>query len=86
MRTRSVVIILCFFGCQASTEPKQTLITLLDPPRTHLHFTNTLVFSEDFNIIDYLYFYVDSGIISDESNWSTGVSIADVNVDGWLDI
>jgi len=104
------------------------LFTLLDPARTHLNFTNSLVSENDFNIIDYLYFYdgggvalgdvnqddlpdvfltgnqvsdrlflnqggfqfkditQSAGISSDESSWSTGVSMADINGDGWLDI
>lgn len=126
MRIKSVLLLILLAGCQRDSE--SPLFTLLGQSRTGVTFNNTLVPEEDFNIIDYLYFYDGggvaigdinndelpdlfftgnqvsdrlylnqgefrfqditeaAGIISEEDSWSTGVTMADVNADGWLDI
>jgi hypothetical protein len=104
-----------------------TLFRELSPRQTGIHFANTLTETEDFNIIEYLYFYNGAGVaigdinndglpdifftanqlpnklylnkgnlqfeditekagILSDNNWKTGVTMADVNGDGWLDI
>lgn len=127
MRNSYVLLLAILMGCSRAG-PDNTLFTLLDGDRTGVYFSNTLVPEDDFNIIDYLYFYdgggvaigdinndrlpdilltgnqvsdrlylnrgdlrfedvtESAGISSSENTWSTGVSMADVNGDGWLDI
>ena len=113
-------------GC--NTKPRtDTLFDLLPSSKTGISFENTLTEDEDFNIIDYLYFYNGGGVavgdvnndglvdiyfssnqasnklylnkgnlkfeditekagVGASGNWKTGVTMADVNADGLLDI
>jgi len=114
-----------YLSCQTSTHEK--LFIDLSAEETGLYFTNRLSNSEEFNIIDYLYYYDGGGVaigdinndglsdiylVSNEGDnalylnlgemnfqdisesagvkspglWKTGVSMADVNGDGLLDI
>ena len=126
MRINCVLLLTLLLGC--SSERKDRLFTRLDQSRTGIEFINTLIPEDDFNILDYLYFYDGGGVAigdlnndslpdivltgnqvsdrlylnqgdfrfrdvteaagihSEENSWSTGVTIADVNGDGWLDI
>ncbi len=129
MRISGIVTLLIFLiGCRNGLDPDTALFTLLDQDHTQVDFSNTLIPEEDFNIIDYLYYYdgggvaigdinnddlpdlyltgnqvsdqlflnqgnfkfqditEKAGVTSDQNTWSTGVSMADVNGDGWLDI
>ena len=56
-------------------EKAQTMFVALSPSETNVEFENTLHQSEDFNIIEYLYFYNGGG-----------VSVGDINNDGLTDI
>ncbi len=112
-------------GCRPETP--NTFFTLLRPSDTHVRFKNTLKETNQFNIIEYLYFNNGGGVaagdinndglpdlyftssqgsnrlylnegnfrfkditkqagVDGEGNWSTGVTMADVNGDGLLDI
>jgi len=103
------------------------LFTLLSPASTHVTFTNTLIESEELNVISYQYLYNGGGVaigdinndllpdifftgnhsgdhlylnkgdmvfedislqsgVAEISGWSSGVTMADVNADGLLDI
>lgn len=104
-----------------------TLFTLIPSSQSSVDFKNQLIENEDFNIIEYLYFYNGGGVaigdinddglpdiyfssnqganklylnkgdfkfeditsqagVAGEGNWKTGVTMADVNADGLLDI
>jgi len=111
-----------------NTKPRtDTLFNLLPSSETGISFENKLTDDEDFNIIEYLYFYNGGGVAVGDvnndglvdiyfssnqasnklylnkgnlkfedvtekagvgalGNWKTGVSMADVNADGLLDI
>lgn len=64
-------------SCSQKTEVKHTepLFESLSPKKTGVDFTNTLTETEEFNIIEYLYF-----------NNGGGVAVGDINNDGLLDI
>ena len=118
------VLIVLAASCQVK---KEKLFELLPSKETGVEFSNDLYFTEDENIIEYLYYYNGGGVsvsdinndglldlfftanqkpnalylnkgnfqfeeisisagIAQESNWSTGVNMADVNGDGYIDI
>ena len=120
-----IVTFLVLSGCDPA-DPT-TLFTLLPPSSSGLDFSNKLEETEEFNIIEYLYFNNGGGVaagdvnndgltdlyftsnqnknrlflnlgdlrfeditksagVSGDGDWSTGVSMADVNGDGLLDI
>lgn len=120
-------ILLLVFSCKQSKEGNNPLFTLLSPDSTNVHFVNQLTETEDFNIIEYLYFNNGAGVAAGDINndglvdlyftsnqnpgklylnkgnlrfeditksagvegqgdWKTGVTLADVNGDGLLDI
>jgi hypothetical protein len=128
---KSPVYILIMFLWIASCNPAEpaidALFSLLPPSSTKVDFTNRLIETEEFNMIEYLYFNNGGGVAAGDINndglvdlyftsnqqsnrlylnkgdlrfeeisqgagvagngdWSTGVSMADVNGDGWLDI
>ncbi len=119
-------LLLLVFSCKPEHE-EDTLFSLLPPSYSRIDFTNQLTETEDFNMIEYLYFNNGGGVaagdmnndgridlyftsnqgdnalflnkgdlqfediteqagVAGEGNWSTGVTMADVNGDGWLDI
>ena len=63
---------LLLWACDAN---KGEVFTILGPEETGLDFTNTVVESDDLNILDYLYFYNGGG-----------VAIGDINNDKLPDI
>jgi hypothetical protein len=111
-----------------SCKEEQTLFKVLQPNESGIQFTNTVVESEQENILNYEYFYNGGGVASGDFNndglvdlyltanqtdnklylnkgnlqfediteksgttgrknaWKTGVSVVDINADGWLDI
>ena len=71
---RFVFIGLMLFSC--SKAPQVTyLFEKLDPEKTGVKFSNQLIESKDFNIVEYLYFYNGGG-----------VAIGDINNDGLEDL
>lgn len=118
------VPMLLVMGCNDSPD---TLFTQVSPRQSNINFKNTLLETEEFNVLKYTYFYNGGGVaIGDVNNdgkpdiyfsgnmvashlyinqgdfqfenkaaeagveaaglWNTGVTMADVNQDGWLDI
>ncbi|MHA7131134.1 VCBS repeat-containing protein [Algoriphagus namhaensis] len=121
-----IYLLIFLFSCQKENQ-EPPLFELLPAEKTGVDFQNTLNSSEDFNIIEYLYFYNGGGVSTADFNndglvdifftgnqvsnelylnqgdfkfkkitesaglasagqWSTGVTTADVNGDGLLDI
>lgn len=123
-----VFYLLVFLFTNACSEKQpDTLFRQLTAEETGITFNNELIETEDFNIIEYLYYYNGGGVaigdinndelpdifftanqapnklylnkgglkfeditkqagIIEDWNWKTGVTMADVNGDGWLDI
>jgi enediyne biosynthesis protein E4 len=119
---------LVLVSCQTDKPPiSKTLFTLIPSSQSALNFKNELVENEDFNIIEYLYYYNGGGVamgdinndglsdlylssnqgsnklylnrggfafeditetagVAGSGNWKTGVTMADVNADGLLDV
>ena len=117
---------LFFFSCSNERNSDFPFDTL-DPSNSGIHFSNDLVDTDSFNIMQYLYYYNGGGVaagdlnndglvdlyftgnqvndalyinegelsfkdvsqasgINDHNGWSTGVTMVDINSDGWLDI
>ena len=121
-------LILTLVSCEQKERPNnQTLFYRVPSSESNIDFENTLKDSDDFNIIEYLYFYNGGGVsagdinndglvdlyfssnqesnklylnkgdfyfeditkkagVAGVGNWKTGVTMADVNADGLLDI
>jgi hypothetical protein len=121
------LLLILVFSCKPQTENKDSLFSKLSPKQTHIDFENRLSETEQFNIIQYLYFNNGAGVAAGDINndglvdlyftsnqqpnklflnkgnlkfediteaagvagkgdWKTGVTMADVNGDGLLDI
>jgi hypothetical protein len=122
------LLFLTFQACKpTNSSSEEVLFKMLPSDSTGITFSNQLFESEDFNIIQYLYYYNGGGVaagdinadglpdlfftanqlpnqlylnkgnfefenisrqagILQDSSWSTGVTMADVNADGLLDI
>jgi hypothetical protein len=111
-------------GCKQSNDK---LFTKVSASGSNINFKNVLVEDEEFNVLNYPYFYNGGGVavgdinndgltdifftgnmvknklylnkgnfefeditekstVADKQGWCTGVTMADVNADGWLDI
>lgn len=122
-----LAILLLLFSCKTGKKDNNPLFSLLPPDSTGIHFINQLTETEEFNIIEYLYFNNGAGVAAGDINndgltdlyfssnqnsnklylnkgnfsfedisksagvegtgdWKTGVTVADVNGDGLLDI
>ncbi len=115
------------FSCKPQVRENDVLLSLLSPAETRVDFVNQLTETEEFNIIEYLYFNNGAGVaagdinndglidlyftsnqesnklylnkgnlvfediteragVSGDGDWTTGVTMADVNGDDLLDI
>lgn len=128
---RGILPLLCIMllasACRPKEEERDVLFTLLSASQSGVDFTNQLTETEQFNMIEYLYFNNGAGVaagdinndglvdlyftanqqsnklylnkgnlqfeditfqagVLGEGDWSTGVTMADVNGDGFLDI
>jgi hypothetical protein len=122
-----LLVLLLISSCKKGEKEGNNLFTLLSPSVTHVDFRNQLTETEEFNIIEYLYFNNGAGVaagdinndgltdlyftsnqnpnklfinkgnlkfediteaagVSGTGDWKTGVTMADVNGDGFLDI
>ncbi|TAL74497.1 MAG: hypothetical protein EPN88_03745 [Bacteroidetes bacterium] len=122
-----LLMLLLVFSCKSEREKGNSLFSLLSPSVTNVDFVNQLTETEQFNIIEYLYFNNGAGVaagdinndglidlyftsnqkpnklylnkgnlkfeditdaagVAGKGNWKTGVTMADVNGDGFLDI
>ena len=122
-----LIILIFINSCKPEEKEKVELFSLLSPEITKVDFINQLTETEQFNIIQYLYFNNGAGVaagdinndglpdlyftssqnpnklflnkgnlrfeditnaagVSGEGDWKTGVTMADVNGDGLLDI
>jgi hypothetical protein len=72
-----VLSLFIFYSCTKNSDLEQenTLFVSLPPQKTGVDFINLLTETEEFNIIEYLYFYNGGG-----------VSVGDINNDGLIDI
>ena len=113
----------CFF---ISCNNKTTLFQLLSSSQTGIHFNNSVVEDDKYNVLEYMNIYTGAGVAAGDINndglvdlyfsgnqttgrlylnkgnfkfedvtekaglvtnrWCTGVSMVDINGDGWLDI
>lgn len=121
------VLLLPLVSCRENKTTADTLFEKISDAHTNIDFRNDLHEDDDFNIIEYLYFYNGGGVAAGDINndglpdlyftsnmgdnklylnkgdfkfeditakagvavaakWSTGVTMADVNGDGFLDI
>ena len=122
-----LAIVLINFTCRPRNGASKTLFYSLPVSESGIAFNNSLIESEDFNIIEYLYFYNGGGVavgdvnndglpdiyftsnqgsnklyinkgnlkfedvtdkagVADSMGWKTGVTMVDINADGWLDM
>lgn len=122
-----LTVLLMIFSCTRGEEETMELFSLLPPAVTNVDFINQLTETEQFNMIQYLYFNNGAGVaagdinndgltdlyftsnqnpnklylnkgkfkfeditqsagVEGEGDWKTGVTMADVNGDGLLDI
>lgn len=124
----AIVLTFLIKGCtKVERENNDKMFSRVNSNQTNVTFSNALLEDDDFNIVEYLYFYNGGGVsigdinndgLSDlyfasnqgknalylnmgnfefkniareagvevEGSWSTGVTMADVNGDGWLDL
>jgi hypothetical protein len=121
----SAALLLC--GCSRREKTEPTLFELVPSKQSGIEFVNNVRDTEQFNIIDYLYFYNGGGVaigdinndgladiyfssnqqpnklylnkgnftfeditekagVEGAGNWKTGVTMVDINLDGYLDI
>jgi enediyne biosynthesis protein E4 len=118
---------IAFVSCNQTGKTNTPLFKTLTSKETGLNFSNTLKYSNTFNLFKYMYFYNGSGVgaadfnndgltdlffgsnqsanqlylnegnlhfknitqqaaIPDDGGWTTGISVVDINNDGYMDI
>jgi len=73
--TLILLVLLLIFSCKPEEKERDSLFSLLSPSTTRVNFINKLTETEQFNIIEYLYF-----------NNGAGVAAGDINNDGLTDL
>jgi len=127
VRNLFVTGLLILSACNSKKEIKDPLFRSLNSKSTGIGFRNDLVYTKEFNLFKYMYFYNGSGLgagdfnkdgktdlffgsnqgqnklylnqgdlkfsdktteaaIPDDGGWTTGISVVDINNDGWPDI
>ena len=122
-----ISLTLIIVSCETSRDTENNLFTLLPSSHTRITFSNDLIETDAFNMIEYLYFNNGGGVaagdinndglvdlyftasqlsnklylnkgnlvfeditekagVAGEGDWTTGVTMGDVNADGYLDI
>ncbi len=71
----NIIVVFIFCACNSKKQQSAPLFEVLDNKTTGLHFTNSLVSTDSFNVFDYMYFYNGAG-----------VGTADFNNDGKMDL
>lgn len=76
IKIKAIGILFSFMLCNCNSTPEQPkLFTLLSSDQTNIHFSNHLMETGEFNILEYLYFYDGAG-----------VAVGDINNDGFKDL
>jgi len=83
-------IIILFFLASCENNSTKKIFTQLSHNETGISFSNNLTETDSLNYLNYAYIYMGGGVaagdINNDKRWFTGVTMADVNTDGLLDI